>query len=69
MSKPWYLSKTIRVNVLTFLIAVALLIAGTDGLGLSEVAIKWLLVASGIGNIALRLVTTEPIGSPRPDTS
>lgn len=59
--KNFWESKTLWANLLTIIGALALLVAGTDGLGLSEVAVKWLLVVSGGANIVLRLITSESI--------
>jgi|GEM_PF-6204814 len=62
-SKPWYTSKTIIANIMTALIAVALLAAQSPSL---QAYSEWLLLAQGILNIVLRVITTTGIeGGPR----
>ncbi len=57
-SKKWYESKTIIANIITALIAVALLASQSPSL---QVYSEWLLLAQGILNIFLRVITTTGI--------
>ncbi len=61
--KPWYTSKTVISNIITALIAVALLASQSPSL---QVYSEWLLLAQGILNIFLRVITTTGIeGGPK----
>jgi hypothetical protein len=59
--KPWYLSKTLIVNVLAGIAAVAT----AFGLDLGLDAEKQTAIVGGIlavANVVLRVVTTQPVG-------
>ncbi len=61
--KQWYQSKTVWANVFTALIAVLLLVSQSPSL---QAYSEWLLLAQGILNIVLRVITTTGIeGGPR----
>jgi len=51
-AKPWWKSKTIWFNVLS------LALAAVPGLGLNPLTITAIM---GVGNLALRYLTTQPI--------
>jgi hypothetical protein len=57
--KPWYQSKTIWFNVLTFVSVV--LAAMATHTTLPPVVLEWALVISAAINCALRLTTKEPV--------
>ncbi len=61
--KPWYQSKTIIANIVTAVIAILLLASQSPSI---QVYSEWLLLAQGILNIVLRVITTTGIeGGPR----
>ncbi len=57
-SKPFWQSKTIWANIITAAIAMALLASQSPSL---QVYSEWLLLAQGILNIFLRVITTTGI--------
>jgi len=57
--KPWYKSRTIWAAVLTGIIGVAVAVAGGDVVS-TEVA-GGILVAVGLLEAVLRMITTEPL--------
>lgn len=62
--KPWYQSRTIWVNVLSLIIALAALFAG-DTLGLPPDVVKYATIVLAVANVVLRTVTSEAIaGTP-----
>jgi hypothetical protein len=62
--KPWYMSRTIWLNVLTLIVVVLTAMLAQDGLVSPEIA-KWLLVAiasiNGIVSLFLRADTTAAL--------
>ena len=56
-SKPWYLSKTVWVNIITTLIAVLTLL--TEGTLLPAGALPWVLSVVGVLNVVLRIWFTD----------
>lgn len=75
--KPWYQSKTIKVNggvMLTSVIAILSLPELMSAVALlpdpwpARLAVGIPLVLA-VGNIVLRLVTTQPIGTPQPEAT
>lgn len=64
-SKPWYLSKTVWVNVLTAAVAVGTVLGGqqivTDNPG---VAASLTAAVAGL-NVVLRFITVQPLGAPK----
>lgn len=72
--KPATRSRTVWLNVLTIVGALAAIIgdalnlARSLGITLPEDAVKWALLAVGVTNLALRYRTTQPIGTaPEPN--
>lgn len=63
-SKPWFESKTIWINLASFVVGALLLVVNTEGLGISEADIKIILVAIALLNLFLRTMTTQPITLP-----
>lgn len=57
--KPFWESRTFWANALVALSAILLL--ATQQFELSERVLEWLLFASGVTNILLRFVTSQPI--------
>ena len=55
--KPWYLSKTIWVNLLVFVLSILYAISNDGG-----VKFEYLATVSAVVNVILRFVTTDPIG-------
>lgn len=65
MSEPkvWYTSKTIWFNALTVALAIIgflMVTQSTSGLPF-DLDPKWLVIASGIINIVLRVITSQPL--------
>jgi hypothetical protein len=58
--KPWYKSKTIWINLATFVAGVAALLPELEGV-VNEVTYSYLLVGIGIINVALRAMTDKGI--------
>lgn len=57
-NKVWWQSKTIWANVLTALVAILLLVSQSPSLTLYS---EWLLLAQGVLNIVLRVLTDTTI--------
>jgi len=56
MSKKWYQSKTVLFNIITLAIGILGVVNQTY-----QIDPKLLVTLNGIGNIFLRLVTSQPI--------
>lgn len=64
--KPWYLSKTVWFNLISFVIlVVGILIDNATQLELPPLALAWLGVLVTIGNAYLRFQTYQPVGAKR----
>lgn len=62
MSKPWYKSRTIAVQILTALAAILTFAAErADVLALPPEAVPAILLVLALVNTALRFITSEPI--------
>lgn len=59
-SKPWYLSKTVWVNVLTLVATVIGTVSGWDFIKSHPDVMAGLLMASSAVNVALRFLTSVP---------
>lgn len=69
-SKPWYLSKTLWVNGVSLIVALATFFAA-DSLGLPSEVTKWATIVLGVANVVnlwLRSISTRPVAfrSPKP---
>ena len=64
-SKPWFASKTIWFNAITVLIAVAGYFGWTPDTDLIKLVGGFLVAASPIINLALRLITHKAISPSR----
>lgn len=62
-SKPWYLSKTVWFNILTIVTAVAAYLGWNPDQQITMNVAGFLVAASPIINLALRLLTSKPIAS------
>ena len=58
--KKWYKSKTLWTNIVIVLTGVEQLLP-TVGLAIAPMIMPYVLLAAGVANIILRLVTTEGI--------
>lgn len=64
--KPWYLSKTVWFNVVSFVIlTVGIILDNATALDLPPLALAWLGVLVTIGNAFLRFQTYQPVGAKR----
>jgi hypothetical protein len=60
--KNWWESKTVWINIITFLVAMLVLVTGPDfPVQLPAEIAKYLLGGVALLNLAIRFVTTEPI--------
>ena len=64
MNKPWYQSKTVWFNGLTIVIAVATFFGFTPDQALFTQVSTFLVSFAPVANLALRLITKQPIASP-----
>lgn len=65
--KPWYQSKTIWLNAVTFAAGMLAVIQVTPNL-LPDSATPWIVLALAGCNLLLRLVTGEPLAGTPADT-
>lgn len=64
--KPWYLSRTVWFNIISFVIlAVGIIIDNATSLELPPMLLAWLGVLVTIGNAYLRFQTYQPVGARR----
>lgn len=59
-AKPWYTSKTFVGNLIALVIAVATMIADPS-LAFDPQTVRLAFIVMGVGNMALRLVTSQAI--------
>lgn len=67
-SKVWWQSKVIWVNALTIASVTVMFLTATQAQGGLPFSIdpRWLTIALGIINIALRFVTNQPVTGSKP---
>lgn len=61
MNKPWYLSKTVWINLLTTTLGVMGYLSGSELISANPGLVAALIAASGVLNVILRLVTAVPV--------
>lgn len=61
-TKPWYTSKTLWFNVIMTILDVLAVLQGSALLENQPEVLAGLSALHGAGNVALRFVTTKPIG-------
>lgn len=55
--KPWYVSKTVWVNLLVFVLSLLAAVSGEPG-----VNFEYVTIATAVVNVILRFITSDPIG-------
>jgi len=60
-SKPWYLSKTVWVNLVSTTLGVMAYLSGSDLVSQNPGLVAALVAAQGVLNVILRLVTIVPV--------
>lgn len=60
-SKPWYLSRTVLVNVLTALVAMLGALVGNEWVAAHPEWVSILALVVSLLNVALRFATTEGV--------
>lgn len=61
VAKPWYLSRTVWVNLLTTVVGVVGYLAGSDFIAQNPALVAALTSGLGVLNVILRLVTGSPV--------
>lgn len=61
VSKPWFLSKTVWVNLLTTTLGVMAYLSGSSFISGNPGLVAALVAGSGVLNVILRLVTAVPV--------
>lgn len=55
--KPWYVSKTVWVNLLVFALSLLAAVSGE-----AWVNFEYVTIATAVVNVLLRFITSDPIG-------
>ena len=61
VAKPWYMSKTMWLNLLTAVVGVVGYMAGSDLIAQNPALVAAFVSAQGVLNVILRLVTGKSI--------
>ena len=61
VSKPWYLSKTVWVNLITTIVGILGYVGGSSMIAANPALVAAIVSATGVLNVILRLVSGVPI--------